>query len=192
MPFFALIQCGGCVIVDDVDIADTAVRDLRSHFAVVPRSPFLFEGLLRDNIDPYGLASDSKIWEALEKCHVKDEVEAAGGLDIHVKEDGISFSVGQRQLLCLARALLKSSKVLCLDECTANVDTQTAKLLQNAISSETKGRTVITIAHRISTVMNMDKILILDQGNLVEEGNPQILLQDEFSRFSSFAKASTM
>ncbi|RZC79401.1 hypothetical protein C5167_003644 [Papaver somniferum] len=120
---------------------------------------------LRDNIDPYGLASDSKIWEALEKCHVKDEVEAAGGLDIHV---------------------------LCLDECTANVDTQTAKLLQNAISSETKGRTVITIAHRISTVMNMDKILILDQGNLVEEGNPQILLQDEFSRFSSFAKASTM
>lgn len=79
-----------------------------------------------------------------------------------------------------------------MDECTANVDTQTAKLLQNAISSETKGRTVITIAHRISTVMNMDKILILDQGNLVEEGNPQILLQDEFSRFSSFAKASTM
>lgn len=178
--------------MDGVDIADTAVRDLRSHFAVVPQSPFLFEGLLRDNIDPYGLASDSKIWEALEKCHVKDEVEAAGGLDIHVKEDGISFSVGQRQLLCLARALLKSSKVLCLDECTANVDTQTAKLLQNAISSETKGRTVITIAHRISTVMNMDKILILDQGNLVEEGNPQILLQDEFSRFSSFAKASTM
>ncbi|KAI3939222.1 hypothetical protein MKX01_002090 [Papaver californicum] len=183
--------CEGCVIVDGVDIADSAVRDLRSHFAVVPQSPFLFEGLLRDNIDPYGVTSDSKIWEALEKCHVKDEVEAAGGLDLHVKEDGISFSVGQRQLLCLARALLKSSKVLCLDECTANVDTQTAKLLQNAISNETKGRTVITIAHRISTVMNMDKILILEQGNLVEEGNPQILLQDEFSKFSSFAKAST-
>ncbi|RZC67750.1 hypothetical protein C5167_011443 [Papaver somniferum] len=139
--------CGGCVIVDDVDIADCAIRDLR------------------DNIDPYGVTSDSKIWEALENCHVKDEVEAAGGLDIHV---------------------------LCLDDCTANVDTQTAKLLQNAISSETKGRTVITIAHQISTIMNMDMILILDQGSLIEEGNPQILLQDEFSRFSSFTKASTM
>ncbi|KAI3894612.1 hypothetical protein MKW92_035428 [Papaver armeniacum] len=126
--------CGGCVIVDDVDIADSAIRDLR------------------DNIDPYGVTSDSKIWEVLDKCHVKDEVEAAGGLDIHVKENGFSFSVGQRQLLCLARAF---------------VDTQTAKLLQNAISSETKGRTVITIAHRISTVMNMDKILIFDQGSLV-------------------------
>ncbi|OVA01330.1 ABC transporter [Macleaya cordata] len=178
--------CGGCILVDGVNVAEVSVRDLRSHFAVVPQSPFLFEGLLRDNIDPYGVTSDSKIWEALEKCHVKDEVEAAGGLDIHVKEAGISFSVGQRQLLCLARALLKSSKVLCLDECTANVDTQTAVFLQNAISSECKGKTVITIAHRISTVLNMDNILILDQGNLVEQGNPQILLHDEFSRSLDF------
>ncbi|XP_042507864.1 ABC transporter C family member 13-like, partial [Macadamia integrifolia] len=126
------------------------------------------------------------------KCHVKEEVEAAGGLDSHVKEAGSSFSVGQRQLLCLARAFLKSSKVLCLDECTASVDTQTASVLQSAISSECKGMTVITIAHRISTVLNMDNILVLDQGILVEHGNPQVLLQEESSRFSCFAKASTM
>ncbi|CAL5444218.1 unnamed protein product [Camellia sinensis] len=158
--------CQGCILVDSINIADVPVRYLRSHFAVVPQSPFLFEGSLRTNLDPFRANDDFKIWKVLEKCHVKEEVEASGGLDIHVKESGTSFSVGQRQLLCLARALLKSSKVLCLDECTANVDTQTASKLQNAIASECRGMTVITIAHRISTVLNMDNILILDQGIL--------------------------
>ncbi|KAA8540550.1 hypothetical protein F0562_024531 [Nyssa sinensis] len=184
--------CRGCILVDGINIADVSVRDLRSHFAVVPQSPFLFEGSLRANLDPFRESDDFKIWKALEQCHIKEEIEAAGGLDIEVRESGTSFSVGQRQLLCLARAFLKSSKVLCLDECTANVDTQTASKLQNAIASECRGMTVITIAHRISTVLNMENILILDQGILVEQGNPQVLLQDESSRFSSFVKASTM
>ncbi|PSS06244.1 ABC transporter C family member 13 like [Actinidia chinensis var. chinensis] len=183
--------CQGSILVDGIDINDVSLRYLRSHFAVVPQSPFLFEGSLRSNLDPFQENDDFKIWKALEKCHVKEEIKAAGGLDIHVKESGMSFSVGQRQLLCLARALLKSSKVLCLDECTANVDTQTASKLQNAIASKCRGMTVITIAHRISTVLKMDNIFILDQGILVEQGNPQVLLQDELSRFSSFAKAST-
>ncbi|KAL3599512.1 hypothetical protein D5086_007430 [Populus alba] len=182
----------GCIVVDGLDITDVPVRDLRRRFAVVPQSPFLFEGSLRDNLDPFQMNNDLKIWDILEKCHVKEEVEAAGGLDIHVKESGSSFSVGQRQLLCLARALLKLSKVLCLDECTANVDTKTASVLQSTIFSECRAMTVITIAHRISTVLNMDNILVLDRGNLVEQGNPQALLQDESSIFSSFAKASTM
>ncbi|KAL6996727.1 ABC transporter C member 13 [Sarracenia purpurea var. burkii] len=184
--------CQGRILVDGIDIADVSVRDLRSHFSVVPQSPFLFEGSLRDNLDPFRVSDDLKIWKTLEKCHVKEEVEAAGGLDIRIKQSGTSFSVGQRQLFCLARALLKSSKVLCLDECTANIDTQTASILQHTIASECRGMTVITIAHRISTVMNMDNILILDHGSLVEQGNPRVLLQDERSRFSSFAKASTM
>ncbi|XP_059595687.1 ABC transporter C family member 13 isoform X4 [Vitis vinifera] len=184
--------CKGCILVDGLDIADVPVRDLRSHFAVVPQSPFLFEGSLRDNLDPFRVSDDLKIWKTLERCHVKEEVEVAGGLDIHVKESGTSFSVGQRQLLCLARALLKSSKVLCLDECTANIDAQTSSVLQNAILTECRGMTVITIAHRISTVLSMDNILILDRGILVEQGNPQVLLQDHSSRFSGFAKASTM
>lgn len=184
--------CSGCIVVDGLDITDVPVRDLRPRFAVVPQSPFLFEGSLRDNLDPFQMNNDLKIWDILEKCHVKEEVESAGGLDIHVKESGSSFSVGQRQLLCLARALLKLSKVLCLDECTANVDTKTASILQSTIFSECRAMTVITIAHRISTVLNMDNILVLDRGNLVEQGNPKALLQDESSIFSSFAKASTM
>ncbi|CAI9113865.1 OLC1v1014556C1 [Oldenlandia corymbosa var. corymbosa] len=184
--------CEGCIIVDGIDIAGISLRDLRSHMAVVPQSPFLFEGSLRSNLDPLQMNDDTKIWNILEKCHMKQEVVATGGLAIHVRESGVSFSVGQRQLLCLARALLKSSQVFCLDECTANVDTQTASKLQDVISSECRGITVITIAHRISTVLNMDNILILDQGALVEQGNPRVLLQDESSLFSSFAKASNM
>lgn len=184
--------CNGRILVDGFDVAKVAVRDLRGHFAVVPQSPFLFDGSLRENLDPFSITTDLMIWEALEKCHMKAVVESIGGLDIHVKESGRSFSVGQRQLLCLARAILKSSKVLCLDECTANVDNQTAFLLQNTISVECKGMTVLTIAHRISTVMKMDNILVLDQGKLVEEGNPEVLMNDRCSRFSRFAKASTM
>ncbi|GER44073.1 ABC transporter C family member [Striga asiatica] len=184
--------CGGCVLVDGLDIARIPVRDLRSSIAIVPQSPFLFEGSLRANLDPFEMSSDEKIWNILEKCCLKEEIEAAGGLEIHVKESGTTFSVGQRQLLCLARALLKSSKVLCMDECTANVDTQTASKLQTAISSECQSRTVLTIAHRISTVVTMDTIFVLDQGILVEQGDPQVLARDSLSRFSGFARASAM
>ncbi|PAN25430.1 hypothetical protein PAHAL_4G300900 [Panicum hallii] len=184
--------CNGRILVDGIDVAKVAIRELRAHFAVVPQSPFLFDGSLRENLDPFNTTTDIRVWEVLEKCHMKGEIESIGGLDIHVKESGASFSVGQRQLLCLARAILKSSKVLCLDECTANVDNQTAFLLQNTISAECKGMTVLTIAHRISTVMKMDNILVLDQGKLVEEGNPEVLMTHKSSRFARFAKASQM
>ncbi|ANM61736.1 multidrug resistance-associated protein 11 [Arabidopsis thaliana] len=182
--------CSGEILVDGKNISHLPIRELRSCLAVVPQSPFLFQGSLRDNLDPLGLSEDWRIWEILDKCKVKAAVESVGGLDSYVKESGCSFSVGQRQLLCLARALLKSSKILCLDECTANIDVHTASLLHNTISSECKGVTVITIAHRISTVVDLDSILILDRGILVEQGKPQHLLQDDSSTFSSFVRAS--
>ncbi|KAL8232301.1 hypothetical protein R6Q57_002079 [Mikania cordata] len=159
--------CAGSIIVDAINIAHISLRELRSRFAVVPQTPFLFKGTLRDNLDPYNIHEDLKIWKALEKCHIEEDVRAAGGLNMQIKESGTSFSVGQRQLLCLARAFLKSTKVLCLDECTANIDTQTASKLKDAISSECRGFTVVTIAHRISTILHMDNVLILDQGVLV-------------------------
>ncbi|XP_010488818.1 PREDICTED: ABC transporter C family member 13-like [Camelina sativa] len=182
--------CSGEIMVDGINIHHLPIRELRSRFAVVPQSPFLFQGSLRNNLDPLGLSEDWRIWEILDKCKVKAEVESAGGLDSNVKESGCSFSVGQRQLLCLARALLKSSKILCLDECTANIDVHTASLLQSTILSECKGVTVITIAHRISTVLDLDSILILHRGILVEQGKPQHLMQDDSSTFSSFVRAS--
>ncbi|KAJ0075562.1 hypothetical protein Patl1_34753 [Pistacia atlantica] len=180
--------CGGRILVDGLDINSAPLRDLRAHLAIVPQSPFLFQGSLRYKF----IISFSPFNVDMLSFGVRRKLKQQVDWHIHVKESGMSFSVGQRQLLCLARALLKSSKVLCLDECTANVDTQTASILQNTISSECRGMTVITIAHRISTVLNMDKILILDHGNLVEEGNPQTLMQDESSIFSKFARASTM
>ncbi|XP_049393908.1 ABC transporter C family member 13 isoform X2 [Solanum stenotomum] len=184
--------CGGSIMVDGVNIAGVSVRYLRSSFAAVPQAPFLFEGSIRKNLDPLQENMDFEIWNVLEKCHIKEEVEAAGGLDVQLKGSGTAFSVGQKQLLCLARALLKSCKVLCLDECTANVDTETTSKLQKTLATECQGTTVITIAHRISTVMSMDNILILDRGFLVEQGNPRILLEDQSSIFFSFAKASRM
>uniref|UniRef100_A0A7N0ZU15 ABC-type xenobiotic transporter n=2 Tax=Kalanchoe fedtschenkoi TaxID=63787 RepID=A0A7N0ZU15_KALFE len=184
--------CGGHILVDGTNIIDVSLRDLRMHFAVVPQTPFLFEGSLRDNLDPFKMNDDTSIWNALKKCHIKNKVAAAGGLDVSLKEPRTLFSIGQRQLICLARAFLKSSKVLCLDECTASVDTDTAAVIQNAISSECRGTTVITIAHRISTISKMDDVLILSGGILVEQGNPLVLLQDESSIFSSFAKASNL
>ncbi|KAM3380564.1 ABC transporter C family member 13 isoform X1 [Capsicum galapagoense] len=184
--------CGGSIMVDGVNIAGVSVRYLRSSFAIVPQAPFLFEGSIRKNLDPLQENRDFEIWNVLEKCHIKEEVEAAGGLDVQLKGSGTAFSVGQKQLLCLARALLKSCEVLCLDECTANVDTETTSKLQKTLATECQGTTVITIAHRISTVMNMDNILILDQGFLVEQGNPRALLEDQSSIFFSFAKASKM
>lgn len=180
----------GKILIDNVDISNVSLKELRSRLTVVPQTPFLFEGSLRENLDPFGNITDSTIWEVLQKCHIKDAVMTTGGLDTHVTEGGDCFSTGQRQLLCLARALLKSSKVLCLDECTANVDPQTTSLLKETVATECKGITVITIAHRISTIANMDRVLIFDQGTIVEEGNPQILLEDGSSRFSSFARAS--
>ncbi|RAL41406.1 hypothetical protein DM860_010200 [Cuscuta australis] len=184
--------CGGRIVVDGIDTSDVSLRDLRDRFSVVPQAPFLFEGSLRTNLDPLCVYDDIEIWKVLEKCHLKEEVEAAGGLDMDVKGFGAPFSVGQRQLLCLVRALLKSSKILCLDECTASVDTQTASKLHKVIKDECQGTTVIAIAHRISTVLDMDNILILDQGILVEQGHPNDLVEDESSLFSSFAKASNM
>ncbi|XP_021866255.1 ABC transporter C family member 13 isoform X2 [Spinacia oleracea] len=184
--------CGGRILVDDVNIDHVSVRDLRSRFAVVPQSPFLFQGSVRENLDPFRMNDDLKLWEVLEKCRIKEEIEAAGGLDMEIKESEASFSVGQRQLLCLARAFLKSSKVLCLDECTANIDIQTASILQSVISRECQGMTVITIAHRISTVLSVDNIFVLEKGTLAEQGNPHILLQDDRSKFAAFTRASLM
>ncbi|GAB2228243.1 hypothetical protein Droror1_Dr00010073 [Drosera rotundifolia] len=183
--------CGGHIVVDGLNIADISVHDLRPRLAVVPQTPFLFQGSLRDNLDPFKMNDDVKIWDTLDKCHMKEEVERAGGLEVIVKESG-TFSVGQRQLLCLARAFLKSSKVLCLDECTANIDTPTASVLHSIIATECRGMTVITIAHRISTIVDMDEIMVLDQGILVEQGSPKHLLQNEHSKFSAFARASCM
>ncbi|XP_067942774.1 ATP-binding cassette sub-family C member 10-like [Watersipora subatra] len=181
----------GSVIIDDVDIKDLALTTLRSRIAIIPQSPFLFSGTIRENLDPCQLYSDDEIWQVLEKCHLKAVISSLGGLSLELAERGKIFSIGQSQLVCLARAMLLRSKILCIDEATANVDLKTDSLIQETIREEFKNCTVLTIAHRVSTVLQSDKILVLSRGRVVEFGSPNELLADANSHLSSIVSEQT-
>ncbi|GAQ86722.1 ABC transporter C family [Klebsormidium nitens] len=181
---------GGHICVDGVDVAGLRLADLRARLSVIPQSPFLFEGTVRENLDPFGLSSDPRLWDVLRSCHVAAAVSQLGGLDARVAEGGATLSLGQRQLLCLARALLRRSVILCLDECTANVDPATSALIEATIQTECAHMTVITIAHRISSILGADRILIMDKGQLAEEGSPAVLQAEQNSLLSAIVKAS--
>ncbi|KAG0033036.1 hypothetical protein BGZ82_006270 [Podila clonocystis] len=168
---------GGSIEVDGVDIATLGLKDLRQHLAVIPQDPMLFSGTLRENLDPLQGSTDTELWQALERAHLKTFVGSlAGGLSFEVAQGGENFSVGQRSLVCLARAMLRKTKILVLDEATAAVDVETDELIQKTIRSEFADRTILTIAHRIKTVMDSDKILVLDEGRVGEYGAPSELL----------------
>ncbi|KAI1316195.1 hypothetical protein EDD11_010367 [Mortierella claussenii] len=169
---------GGRIEIDGVDISTLGLKDLRSHLSIIPQDPTLFAGSVRDNLDPFKELEDADLWEALERAHLKGHISTLeGGLSFEVGQNGDNFSVGQRSLICLARALLRKSKVLVLDEATAAVDVETDELIQKTIRSELKDRTILTIAHRIKTVMDSDKILVLEQGYVEEFAAPKDLLR---------------
>jgi len=172
-----------------VDIAKIGLHDLRSSISIVPQSPDLFEGTLRENIDPVGEHLDVDIWVALGQAHLKEYVETLPeGLDAPVREGGSSLSSGQRQLLCFARALLRKSKVLVLDEATSAVDLDTDKAIQEIIRGPTFADvTMLTIAHRLNTIMESDRVLVLDAGAIAELDTVQNLLDNKESLFYSMA-----
>ncbi|XP_005063617.1 canalicular multispecific organic anion transporter 1 [Mesocricetus auratus] len=175
--FRILESAGGQIIIDGVDIASIGLHDLRGKLTIIPQDPILFSGSLRMNLDPFNKYSDEEVWKALELAHLKSFVEGLQlGLYHEVAEGGDNLSIGQRQLLCLGRALLLKSKILILDEATAAVDLGTDDLIQTTIRSEFSSCTVITIAHRLHTIMDSDKIMVLDSGKIVEYGSPEELL----------------
>ncbi|KAF9108264.1 hypothetical protein BGX29_001994 [Mortierella sp. GBA35] len=179
---------GGSIWIDGVDISTVGLKDLRQHLAIIPQEPILFVGTVRDNLDPFEEMQDADLWEALERAHLKDHIASLeGGLSFKVSQNGDNFSVGQRSLICLARALLRKTKILVLDEATAAVDVETDELIQKTIRSEFKDRTILTIAHRIKTVMDSDKILVLEKGCVEEFEAPAVLLQRPDSLFYSLA-----
>jgi ABC-type multidrug transport system fused ATPase/permease subunit len=179
---------GGSIWIDGVDISTVGLKDLRQHLAIIPQEPILFVGTVRDNLDPFEEMRDADLWEALERAHLKEHVASLeGGLSFKVSQNGDNFSVGQRSLICLARALLRKTKILVLDEATAAVDVETDELIQKTIRSEFKDRTILTIAHRIKTVMDSDKILVLEKGRVEEFETPTVLLQRPESHFYSLA-----
>ncbi|KAG0073648.1 hypothetical protein BGZ90_011416 [Linnemannia elongata] len=179
---------GGSIWIDGVDISTVGLKDLRQHLAIIPQEPILFVGTVRDNLDPFEEMQDADLWEALERAHLKDHIASLeGGLSFKVSQNGDNFSVGQRSLICLARALLRKTKILVLDEATAAVDVETDELIQNTIRSEFKDRTILTIAHRIKTVMDSEKILVLEKGRVEEFEAPAVLMQRSDSLFYSLA-----
>ncbi|XP_050424570.1 ATP-binding cassette sub-family C member 10 isoform X2 [Adelges cooleyi] len=172
----------GTISIDAVDLSKISSRQIRNRLCIIPQDPFLFEGTIRDNIDPFKEYMDSNIWSALQCCHLVPTVKRMGGLGCRLG-DSNNMSVGEKQLLCLVRAVLKNAKIVCIDEATANVDKITDQKIQETIRTAFKQSTVITIAHRISTVMDSDRILIMDNGIVLEFDSPNVLLQNKNSYF---------
>ncbi|ERN06796.1 putative ABC transporter C family member 15 [Amborella trichopoda] len=174
----------GRILIDGVDISSLGLHDLRSRLSIIPQDPTLFQGSVRINLDPLQQHSDPEIWAALKKCQLVDVIRRDQRLlDAPVGEDGNNWSLGQRQLVCLARALLKESQILVLDEATASVDSVTDRTIQKTIREETSKCTVITIAHRIPTIIDSDLVLVLHQGHIVEYDSPTSLLANASSAF---------
>ncbi|PVD27631.1 hypothetical protein C0Q70_12797 [Pomacea canaliculata] len=194
LSLFRLIEaCNGYIIIDGVNIADIGLHDLRSRITILPQDPVLFSGTLRMNLDPLDQYSDDQIWKALETAHLKRFAEELPeNLNHHVGEGGQRLSVGQRQLVCLARSLLRRTKILVLDEATAAVDMETDSLIQNTIREAFSTCTIITIAHRLNTIMDYDRILVLDDGLVKEYDSPHVLLANKKSIFYGMAKHSDL
>jgi ABC-type multidrug transport system fused ATPase/permease subunit len=166
----------GRITIDGVDVGKIGLTDLRTAISIIPQDPTLFVGTVRYNMDPFGRASDKDMWAALATAQMDSVIRAMeGGLDAAVKEGGSNFSVGQRQLLALARALLRQKRILVLDEATANIDVATDAVIQKAVRTAFPGVTVLTVAHRIGTILDYDQILVMDQGQVVEQGPPDEL-----------------
>ncbi|KAG1838637.1 P-loop containing nucleoside triphosphate hydrolase protein [Suillus subalutaceus] len=190
LALFRIIEpASGTIFIDKVDITKLGLHDLRSAISIVPQSPDLFEGTLRENIDPAGEHQDVDIWTALEHAHLKAYIESLpGGLDAPVQEAGSSLSAGQRQLLCFARALLRKVRAFVLVDSTSAVDLDTDRAIQEIIRGPIfRDVTILTIAHRLNTIMESDRVLVLDAGKIAEFDTPKELLENKGSMFRSMA-----
>uniref|UniRef100_A0ACD5Y4A7 Uncharacterized protein n=1 Tax=Avena sativa TaxID=4498 RepID=A0ACD5Y4A7_AVESA len=177
--FFRMVEPSeGKIVIDGVDICTLGLHDLRSRFGIIPQEPVLFEGTIRSNIDPLEKYSDEEIWQALDRCQLKEAVVSKPEkLEASVIDNGENWSMGQRQLLCLGRVMLKRSRILFMDEATASVDSQTDAVIQRIIREDFMTCTVITIAHRIPTVMDCDRVLVIDAGLSKEFDRPVNLIE---------------
>jgi len=178
-------------IIDGVDCRKIGLHDLRKKLTIIPQEATLFSATLRKNLDPFGEYSDAEIWRAIELSHLKSFTDTlAKGLDHEIAEGGGNLSAGQRQLVCLARALLRKTKFLILDEATASVDNETDQLVQSTIRKEFKDCTILAVAHRIDTIDDSDKILVMDKGKIAEFDSPSALKSIEGGIYSELFKAS--
>uniref|UniRef100_A0A669AY33 ATP-binding cassette, sub-family C (CFTR/MRP), member 9 n=1 Tax=Oreochromis niloticus TaxID=8128 RepID=A0A669AY33_ORENI len=191
LAFFNMVDVfEGKIIIDGIDICKLPLQTLRSRLSIILQDPVLFSGSIRFNLDPEKMCTDDRLWEALEIAQLKNMVKALpGGLDAVVTEGGENFSVGQRQLFCLARAFVRKSSIFIMDEATASIDMATENILQKVVMTAFADRTVVTIAHRVHTILTADLVIVMKRGNIMEYDKPETLLEQEDGMFASFVKA---
>ncbi|XP_053175736.1 ATP-binding cassette sub-family C member 8 isoform X1 [Scomber japonicus] len=191
LAFFRMVDMfEGRIVIDNIDIAKLPLQTLRSRLSIILQDPILFSGTIRFNLDPEMKATDEMLWEALDIAQLKPVVKLLpGGLDTMVTEGGENFSQGQRQLFCLARAFVRKSSILIMDEATASIDMATESILQKVVMTAFADRTVVIIAHRVHTILNADLVIVMKRGIILEYDRPQALLEKEDSIFASFVRA---
>ena len=181
----------GKIIIDGIDIGIIGLKKLRRNLTIIPQDSTVMNGTLRYNIDPIKFFSDDEIRNVLNKIGFNYIIDNnPNGLDQIISENGNNLSIGEKQLICITRAILRKSKIIIMDEATASIDYKTEEIIQRAISELLKNSTVITIAHRIKTILNSDKIIVLDNGNVVEYDSPKKLLSNKNSYFYNFYSKS--
>ncbi|XP_028288471.1 multidrug resistance-associated protein 4-like isoform X2 [Parambassis ranga] len=181
---FRLVEPQGKITIDGVVTSEIGLHDLRQKMSIIPQDPVLFTDTVRKNLDPFNQHTDEDLWKALEEVQLKSVIEELHAkLDTVLAESGSNFSVGQRQLVCLARAILRKNRILIIDEATANVDPRTDELIQKTIRDKFRECTVLTIAHRLNTIIDSDRILVLDSGTIKELDRPFTLLQNKDGAF---------
>lgn len=192
MSLFRILESNyGEIEIDGININTIGLHDLRKKLTIIPQDPVLFSGTLRINLDPFNEYSDYQIWNALEHANLKEFVQSLDKkLEFECTEGGDNLSVGQKQLICLTRALLRKTKILILDEATASIDHNTDEFIQSTIRNQFKECTILTIAHRLNTIIDNHRIMVLDRGKLVEFDTPKNLLSNNSSIFYSMAKDS--
>ena len=174
------------IYIDGIDTSTVPLRTLRSRLGIIPQDPVIFSASVRFNLDPFEAYSDIQIWDVLKSVDMKEHVMSLPGkLSEEVAEGGDNFSTGQRQLICIARALLRTPKILVLDEATASIDNETDNMIQAMVRVNFKECTVLTIAHRLNTIIDSDRIMVMDAGLLAEMGSPVELLANEGGPFKS-------
>ncbi|OQR87169.1 ATP-binding Cassette (ABC) Superfamily [Thraustotheca clavata] len=183
VAFMRLVEISsGRILLDGIDIGTIGLHDLREKISIIPQDPVLFSGTIRSNLDPFNRYDDNALWTAVKRAHLTNSVDS---LDDKVDERGQNFSVGERQLICIARALLKKSRVILMDEATASIDPATDRLIQQSIREEFVNCTTLTIAHRINTILDCDRILVMDKGSVAEFDAPSELLKNANGLFKN-------
>lgn len=177
----------GTITIDDVDISTIPRQEVRSRLNTFSQETFFLHGSVRENIDPLETATDERIIEVLRAVSMWDYFESRDGLGGDVEEEKLSH--GQRQLFCLARAIIKPGRILIIDEATSSMDSETDELMQRVLRKEFEGCTIIAIAHKLHTILDFDRVILLEKGRIVETGNPRELLETETSAFRALYKS---